>query len=59
MEILGKKNLNERNIYAKFITPALIDVLMVLCNALESRLKERAGVQGWLAGAVVKMVAGG
>jgi hypothetical protein len=27
---------------------------MALCDALESRLKERAGVQGRLAGAVVK-----
>jgi hypothetical protein len=29
---------------------------MALCDALESRLKERAGVQGRLAGAVVKQV---
>jgi type I restriction enzyme S subunit len=33
---------------------AKVDALMVLCDALESRLKERAGVQGRLAGAVVK-----
>jgi len=31
---------------------------MALCDALESRLKERAGVQERLAGAVVKQVAG-
>jgi len=31
----------------------------MLCDALELRLKERAGVQGRLAGAVVKQVAGG
>jgi type I restriction enzyme, S subunit len=37
---------------------AKVDALMVLCDALESRLKERAGVQSRLAGAVVKMVAG-
>jgi type I restriction enzyme S subunit len=30
-----------------------VDALMALCDALESRLKERAGVQGRLAGAVV------
>jgi len=33
-----------------------VDALMALCDALESRLKERAGVQGRLAGAVVKGV---
>jgi type I restriction enzyme S subunit len=38
---------------------AKVDALMALCDALESRLKERAGVQGRLAGAVVKQVAGG
>ena len=38
---------------------AKVDSLMALCDALESRLKERAGVQGRLAGAVVKQVAGG
>lgn len=37
---------------------AKVDALMALCDALESRLKERAGVQGRLAGAVVKQVAG-
>ena len=37
---------------------AKVDALMALCDALESRLKERAGVQGQLAGAVVKQVAG-
>jgi len=37
---------------------AKVDALMALCDALESQLKERAGVQGRLAGAVVKMVAG-
>jgi len=31
---------------------------MALCDTLESRLKERAGVQGRLAGAVVKQAAG-
>jgi hypothetical protein len=30
---------------------------MALCDALASHLKERAGVQGRLAGAVVKQVA--
>jgi type I restriction enzyme S subunit len=35
---------------------AKVDALMALCDALESRLKERAGVQGWLAGAIVKSV---
>jgi len=34
-------------------------VTRMLCDALELRLKERAGVQGRLAGAVVKQVAGG
>jgi type I restriction enzyme, S subunit len=34
------------------------DALMALCDALESRLKERAQVRGRLAGAVVKQVAG-
>jgi len=43
----------QHNIVAK------VDALMALCDALESRLKERAGVQGRLAGAVVKQVAGG
>ena len=38
---------------------AKVDALMALCDAHESRLKERAGVQGRLAGAVVKQVAGG
>jgi len=37
---------------------AKVDALMALCDALESQLKERAGVQGRLAGAVGKMVAG-
>ncbi|MDP3396426.1 MAG: restriction endonuclease subunit S [Methanoregula sp.] len=37
---------------------AKVDALMALCDALESRLKERAGVQARLAGAVVKQVAG-
>ena len=37
---------------------AKVDALMALCDALESRLKERAGVQGRLAGAVVKQVVG-
>ncbi|MDO9035406.1 MAG: restriction endonuclease subunit S [Methanoregula sp.] len=37
---------------------AKVDALMALCDALESRLKERAGVQARLAGAVVKLVAG-
>jgi hypothetical protein len=27
---------------------------MALCDALESQLKERAGMQGWFARAVVK-----
>lgn len=35
---------------------AKVDALMALCDALESRLKERAGVQGRLAGAVGKTV---
>ena len=56
-EEFDKKNLSERDICAKFIMPPLVDVLMALCDALESRLKERAGVQGRLAGAVVKQVA--
>jgi type I restriction enzyme S subunit len=38
---------------------AKVDALMALCDALESRLKERAIVQARLAGAVVKQVAGG
>ena len=38
---------------------AKVDTLMALCDALESRLKERAGAQGKMAGAVVKQVAGG
>ena len=37
---------------------AKVDALMALCDALELRLKERAGVQERLAGAVVKQVAG-
>jgi type I restriction enzyme S subunit len=37
---------------------AKVDALMALCDALEMRLKERAGVQGGLAGEVVKKVAG-
>ncbi|MEN6442583.1 MAG: hypothetical protein ABFC71_02385 [Methanoregula sp.] len=37
---------------------AKVDALMALCDALESQLKERAGVQGRLAGAVVKQVGG-
>ena len=37
---------------------AKVDALMALCDALESRLKERARVQGKMAGAVVKQVAG-
>jgi type I restriction enzyme S subunit len=37
---------------------AKVDALMALCEALESRLNERAAVQGRLAGAVVKQVAG-
>jgi len=37
---------------------AKVDALMALCDALESRLKERAGVHGRLAEAVVKQVAG-
>ena len=37
---------------------AKVDALMALCDVLESRLKERAEVQGRLAGAVVKQVAG-
>jgi len=37
---------------------AKVDALMALCDALESQLKERAGMQGRLAGAVVKQVAG-
>jgi hypothetical protein len=35
-----------------------VDALMALCDALEARLKERAVVQGQLAGAVMKQVAG-
>jgi type I restriction enzyme, S subunit len=38
---------------------AKVDVLMKLCDALESQLKERAGVQGRLAMSIVKEVAGG
>jgi len=38
---------------------AKVDALMALCDALEMHLKERAGVQERLAGAVVKQVAGG
>ena len=37
---------------------AKVDALMSFCDTPESRLKERAGVQERLAGAVVKMVAG-
>jgi len=37
---------------------AKVDALMALCDALGSELKERAGVQGRLAGAVGKQVAG-
>ena len=37
---------------------AKVDELMALCDALELRLKERAGVQGRLAWAVVRQVAG-
>ena len=33
-------------------------VTRMLCDALESQLKERAGAQGRLAGAVGKQVAG-
>jgi hypothetical protein len=33
-----------------------IDALMALCDALESRLKERAGVQGRYTDVVVKQV---
>lgn len=36
---------------------AKVDALMALCDALESQLKERADVQGRLAGAVVKGIA--
>ena len=36
---------------------ARVDALMALCDALESQLKERAGVQGRLANAIVKNVA--
>lgn len=36
---------------------AKVDALMALCDALESRLKERAGVQGRLVAAVVEQVA--
>jgi type I restriction enzyme S subunit len=35
-----------------------VDALMALCDTLEALLKERAGVQGRFAGAVVKQVAG-
>jgi len=37
---------------------AKVDALIALCDALEARLKEQAEVQGRLAGAVVKQVAG-
>ncbi len=37
---------------------AKVDALMALCDALESRLKDRAGGQGRLVGAVVRQVAG-
>ncbi len=36
----------------------MVDALMALSDALESRQKEWAGVQGRPAGAVVKQVAG-
>jgi type I restriction enzyme S subunit len=36
---------------------AKVDALMALCDALEARLKERAGVQGLYAVAVVKGIA--
>lgn len=38
---------------------AKVDTLMALCDTLEARLKERAGVQGRFANAGVKQVAGG
>ncbi len=38
---------------------ARVDALMALCDELGARLKDRAGVQGRLAVAVVKQVAGG
>jgi len=38
---------------------AKVDALMALCDELEARLKERAGVQGRLAGAVVKSIGTG
>jgi len=37
---------------------AKVDALMALCDALESRLKERAGVQSRFADSIVKMVGG-
>jgi type I restriction enzyme S subunit len=37
---------------------AKVNSLMALCDALESQLKARAGVQRRLAGAMVKQVAG-
>ena len=37
---------------------AKVDALLTLCDALELRLKERAGVQERLAGAVLRRVAG-
>jgi hypothetical protein len=58
---------NHENWYPSLVFPPLaeqhrivakVDALMALCDALESRLKERAGVQARLAGAVVKQVAG-
>jgi type I restriction enzyme, S subunit len=36
---------------------AKVDALMALCDALESRLKEQAGVQRRLGGVVVKKIA--
>jgi type I restriction enzyme S subunit len=38
---------------------ARVDALMALCDALESRLKERAGVQGKYANAIVNQMVGG
>jgi type I restriction enzyme, S subunit len=36
---------------------AKVDALMVWCDELEVRLKERAAVQGRLAGAIIKATA--
>lgn len=52
MEILDKKNLSERDICTKFITPAIVDDLMALYDALESRLRA-GGSAGADGGAVV------